>query len=91
MTDNRQSTSMSAVDLVRLFVELRDYSPDLESWSEEDLQTLDLQRDTWVPSVCSRASPELGSLWAGLRSAGRLLRVLPRQCRIRLQQRLARA
>lgn len=81
MTDNRQSTSMSAVDLVRLFVELRDYSPDLESWSEEDLQTLDLQRDTWVPSVCSRTSPELGSLWAGLSvgSAGRLLRVLPRQ------------
>ena len=35
MTDNKQSTSLSAVDLVRQFVQLRDYAPDLESWSEE--------------------------------------------------------
>lgn len=35
MTDTRHSTSLSAVDLVRQFVGLRDYTPDLESWSEE--------------------------------------------------------
>ncbi len=35
MTDTSHSTSMSAVDLVRQFVQLRDYAPDLESWSEE--------------------------------------------------------
>lgn len=44
-------------------------------------QALDLPRDTWIQSACSRASPELGSFWAGLSvgSGGRLLRVLPRQ------------
>ena len=35
MTDNRHSTSLSGVDLLRQIVDLRDYSPDLESWSEE--------------------------------------------------------
>lgn len=35
MSDTSPSTSLSAVDLLRQFVELRDYSPDLESWSDE--------------------------------------------------------
>ena len=35
MTDNRHSTSLSGVDLLRQIVDLRDYSPDLESWSDE--------------------------------------------------------
>ena len=31
MTSDKRSTSLSAADLVHLFVDLRDYSPDLES------------------------------------------------------------